>query len=160
MAAPSRSIRGPGSRTGASSGATIIGMKELRSELRILEDPRTWTRELAGVYRTVGKKASGHAQAEARSMGHEQSHFGDAIKGRGTVSGARLVIAGKAGSDGAFYGAKQFGQFNDWVGSSWDVAVYGQGPYALNSSLARHMPEYLTDFRYGIDSLTKRAFPD
>jgi len=48
----------------------------------------------------------------------------------------------------------------EWVGNAWDVAVVGQGPYAINSTLATNR-DYIVE-RYGrsFDELARRAFPD
>lgn len=174
MAAPSTRRRGAGTRTGSTSGAAVEvqGLAELRRELRRLENPREWTKELGRVQRDVAKKAAGWAQTSAKGMGGPQSHFATAIRGRGGVTGARIVVA-RPEANAAFWGAKKrtgwyaryrysqsTGQQHPrWVGASWDVAKAGEGPYAINASLAARMPEIERMYLAGIDALTKRAFP-
>lgn len=172
MAPPSASRRSVGVRTGSTSGAQIVGLKELRKELKKLEDGKAFSRELGRGLRMVAKKAAGHAQAEARSLGGAQRHFAGAIRGRGGATGARLVIADDT-ANAAFWGAKQKwtgwnarnsgkGPANqpDWIGNTWQVAERGQGPIALNDSLATHMPEYVEDIYQVLEDVTRGAFPN
>lgn len=173
MAPPSRTRYDPRARTGSSSGAQIVGLRELRKELKKLEDGKAMTRELGRGLRAVAKKAEGHAQSAARSFGGPQRHFAGKIKGRGGATGARLVIQDGA-ANAAFWGAKQKwtgwnarnsgdgGSANqpDWIGNTWEVAQLGQGPIVLNDSLATHMPEYIEDIYQVLGDVTRPAFPD
>ena len=166
MAAPSKGIRGPGTRSGSSSGVEVVGLSAFRKELRQLEDPKPWTRELGKVNRELAKKGAEWAQAEARGMGGEQKHFADAIRGYGSAASARVGIASANkgqknwGAYGAFWGSKVNPQFDWWVGASWDVAVHGQGPYAINDALATRIRQLEALYINGIEDITRRAFPD
>lgn len=90
-------------------------------------------------------------------MGGEQRHFASAIKGRGTVTGARIQIDGLAGSDGAFWGAKQYRQFNPWVGNSWSAGVAGQGPYAINDTIAEMQDEIQQMYLDGVQRVIRSS---
>jgi hypothetical protein len=186
MAPPSARRRGPNSRTGSTSGAdldkaaSVVGLKELRRELKKLENPREWSKELAKVQRTVAQDVAAKAQIKASGMGGVQKHFAKAIRGRGTVLGARIAVGGRKSRNGgaeanaAFWGAKKRTgfyaryRFKDstaqqhptWIGNSWDVAVKGQGPYAINDAIAEELPETIDKYADAVLALTRRAFPD
>lgn len=145
----------------------VVGLKELRRELRRLDDPRGWTKQLTAVNRGLGRQGAQWAQGAAGGMGGVQAHFAGSIRGYGNASGARIGVAGKANA--AFWGAKQRTGWNarnqtanqpEWVGAGWEVAVAGQGPYAINSALAAHVDDIVDLYAEGIDDLTRRAFPD
>lgn len=170
MAAPSASRRGAGSRSGSTSGVQILGLKELRTELRKLENPRQWTTALGKVQRDIAKQVAEWSRSTAAGMGGPASHapFTKAIVGRGTVTGARIQI-NNPDAYAAFWGAKQRSGWNvgnstpnlpRWVGNSWDVGVAGQGPYAINDTIADRMDDIVRAYREGIDELTAEAFGD
>lgn len=150
------------------AAAQVVGLDELRRELRKLEEPRAWSKELGAVHRVIGRKAAGWAQAEAGRMGGVQKHFATAIRGYGTVQAARIAVA-RPEANAAFWGAKQRTGWNAgnqtpnqpaWVGNSWQAGVRGQGPYAMNDALADHIDDVIDEYGDGIDRLTRRAFPD
>lgn len=165
--------RGATSVSGASSGVQIVGLPELRRELRKLDDPKGWTKELSLANRTIAKKAAAWAQSEASGMGGPQAHFARAIRGYGTVTGARIGI-NNGNANAAFWGAKKrtgwyargrysgsSGQQHErWIGNGWDVARRGQGPYAINASLADNLNRIVDLYGDAIDDITRRAFPD
>jgi hypothetical protein len=177
MAAPSRARRAAGARTGSSSGPAVqvVGLPEFRAKLRQLVNPREWSKKLGHVQREIAKKVAQWAQAEARGMGGPQRHFAGAIRGRGGVAGARIQI-GNEDANAAFWGAKQRsgwfvasryaaywgsdGQHSPWVGNSWDVGAFGQGPYAINPTIAEHRDDIVKAYREGLMELAAEAFPD
>lgn len=175
MAAPSQRGHRGSSRSGSSSGAAIhvIGLKEFRRELKKLEGSREWNLMLAREQRDIARKAAGWSQDKARGMGRSpQSHFANMIKGRGGATGARVSIDSTANA--AFWGAKKRtgfyaryrfrmstgSQHPAWVGAGWDVAVAGQGPYAINAALAAHVDDIVRLYGEGIDRVTQAAFPN
>lgn len=181
MAAPSASRRGIGARTGSTSGANIgargavqiVGLKEFRQKLKELDNPREWSKKLGQVQREIAKRVAAWSAGEAEGMGGPQGHFAKAIKGRGGVTGARIQIANES-ANAAFWGAKQRSgwfarsrysaydggglQHPRWVGNSWDVGVAGQGPYAINDTIADRMDEIVKDYREGMTALAAEAF--
>lgn len=146
----------------------IVGLAELRKELRRLDDPRGWAKELTAVHRRLARTGLSWVQAEAESMGGPYARFAAGLSARGRAAGAAISVsrkvAGRNGKafipNGVFYGSKQFPQFDRWVGNSWDVGVAGQGPYAINPAIAAHMGDIIDTYAAGIDDLTARAFPD
>lgn len=168
MAAPSKGIRGPGTRSGSTSGVEVLGLSAFRKELRQLEDPKPWTRELGKVNREVAKQGAEWARAAASAMGGPQKHFAGAIRGYGSAASARIAIKDQD-AYAAFWGAKQRTGWNagnqtpnqpEWVGNSWDAAVRGQGPYAINDALATRIRQLEALYINGINDITRRAFPD
>lgn len=71
----------------------VVGLAELRKELRRLEDPKGWGRDLSKVNRTLARELAPKAQASASAIGGQTGHFAKAIRGYGSVTGARLGIA-------------------------------------------------------------------
>lgn len=153
----------------ARAAIEVEGLKEFRKELRQLADGKTWSRELGQVQRHLAKKVAGWAQGDARGMGGSFAHFAGSVKGAGGVAGAKIAVDPKANA--TFWGAKKRTGWNarnpnsraqhpEWVGSSWDVGVQGQGPYAINSAIASHLPEIEREYWDGLEGLFARAFPD
>lgn len=198
MAAPSQGASSPRARSGSSSGAAIRvdGVKEFRRELKKLENPRYWSREFGRTNRAVAEFAAQKARRLAASGGDARlgtnhrkmvRHFASHIRGRGTVTGARIGLrgAGNPISSGALWGAKgrsgwylersletrrldssgrvivEYGggrdQFPRWVGNDWDVAKLNQGPYAINPALYLHMPQIVDKYGEAVDDLARRA---
>lgn len=158
----------------AAAAVQVVGLAELRKELRKLEEPKGWTRELAKVHRTLARDLQPRAQAEAASLGGQQRHFAKAIKGYGNASGARLGIAsaGKGqrnwGANAATWGVKdnvtgwnRSGTPNlkvPWVGNTWDVQQ-GQGPQPIVNTIVRETPHIVNAYGGMVDDLTRLAFP-
>ena len=64
-----------------------------------------------------------------------------------------------------WYGAAQFRQsagqqFAAWVGNDWEVAVAGQGPYAINDALAKHLKDIEEFFLKAVDRTTAAVYPE
>ena len=165
---------GAASRTGASSGVEVIGLKEFRRGLKAVG--AEWPKELRRVHKTIADRGAALAQGFASGMGGVQAKAAGAIRGRANQRSARIGVAGGRGSpmaNVAFWGAKRHSgwyaaarysdsppQHPPWVGNSWEPAVFGQGPYAINPALARYLPELLDEYGQMIDRLAADAFPD
>ena len=113
-------------------------------------------------------------------MGGVQAKAAGAIRGSGNARNAKVGVkpsksarSGTAMANVAFWGAqKRTGwyakknspqgkqQHPDWVDSNWDPAVAGQGPYAINTALARHMDDIQDAYMAALDRLASAAFPD
>ena len=154
---------------------TTKGISEFRKELKALG--KEWPRQVGMVNRVVAKKASEKARYRAASGRPIQRRAAGAIKGTGTVAGAAVAVkpgAATAMANVAFWGVKRrVGWYAQdryagsspqrhpaWIGSSWQVGVAGQGPYAINDAIAEYGDELLADWRDGMTELTARAFPD
>lgn len=166
----------PASRTGSSSGADIVGLKEFRRELRALG--AEWPKELRKVHKTIADEGADRARSVARGMGGQQAKYAGAIKGTANQREARIGVLGggrNAGANAAFWGAKRrsgwYGwrryidtdgrpQFKPWVGNAWTAASHTGGPYAINSALAQYVPRLLGRYEEMIDELARRAFPE
>jgi len=141
----------------------IEGLAGFRKELRKLESETNWNLELTRGMRSIAQKVAAWSQDEATAMGGQQAHFAGALFGRATASQARVEIAGKRTPKGkvranpAFWGTKAQG---NWIGTSWDVGVMGEGPYAINAAIYEHGDDILDDLRRLIDDITREAFGD
>ena len=157
----------------AAPAVQVVGLTELRRELRKLEEPRGWTRELSSVHRTLALDLEPKAQAAAASLGGQQRHFARSIKGYGSATGARLGIA-SAGKGQKNWGANAatWGVVDNitgwnrsstpnlkvrWVGNTWDVAQ-GQGPEPIVDTIVRETPHIVNSYGGMVDDLTRRAF--
>lgn len=167
MAAPRRQSAPSGSTSGADL-VRIDGLKELRKALRAAEDPKAWGKELGRANRDGARQVAAWAQATAQAMGGPFAHFAPQISGRATQTAARIQIDstanatfwGAKGRSGWNYGNDGAPQHPEWVGSSWDVGVVGQGPYAINDTIARRSVEIDVIYRAVIDRIAGEAFPD
>lgn len=159
----------------AGPAVQVEGLSGWLREVRRLEEPKTWTRELVGTHKAIAKHIEPLAQAEARSLGSQQRHFAGAIKGYGTTTAARLAIqGGRKGQRNWGANASTWGVVDNvtgwnrsstpnlkvsWVGNSWDIAQ-GQGPTALVNPIVRETPWVINTYGRAFDSLSRRAFPD
>lgn len=159
----------PRSSITGGAGAEVVGLDEFRRGLKQMENPSRWARELGLAQRKIGREAGGWARFEAQGMGGPFAHFADSIKGTGGVAGAKITIDPVANA--AYWGAKKrTGWYADdrflgepsqhppWVGNSWDVAVDGQGPYAINPALAAHVDDIVDLYGQAIDRVAADAF--
>lgn len=153
----------------------VEGLNAWRRELRKLEEPKVWTKELAAGNRGLAKSLAPLAQHRARSLGGQQRHFAEAIRGYGSASSARLGISsgGKGqrnyGANASTWGVKDnVSGWNKsktpnlkvpWVGNTWDIAA-GQGPTAIVETIVAETPYIIRTYGGVIDSVTRRAFPD
>lgn len=159
--------------SGSTSGAELRGFTEFRKELKALGPE--WPKELRKVYKATSDRAANWARAKARAMGGVQEKFAGAIRGYANQRSARVGVntGPRSGAGPAFWGAKRHtgwyakGRYHDstpqhppWVGNSWDAAVHGQGPYAINAALADHLDDVVDEFAEMVDDLTHRAFPE
>lgn len=161
-------------RSGATSGVEIVGVKEFRRALKRLGSE--WPKELRRVHKEIGDLGLRYSQAEARLMGGVQARSASALRSKANQRSARIGVTPGRGApmaNVAFWGAKAHTgwyakpryrggppQHPPWVGNTWEAAVMGQGPYAINPALARHMDEILDAYAEAIDRLADAAFPE
>ena len=129
---------------------TIRGEEALAKALAAA--PAAMKRELRKSHRGVAKKAQGWTRAAAAAGTPQQRRAANAIKASATSTAARLDIkpgVKTQGALGTFYGAKQYRQFPEWVGSSWKPATQGEGPQPINDALAKHEMDIITEFEAG-----------
>jgi len=148
----------------------VVGLDEFRKELRQLDDPKAWNKELSAAHRVIGREAAARARSEATSMGGPQKHFARAIRGYGSAAGARIGLANRD-ANAAFWGAKQDrtgwnagngGRPNQpkWIGNTWPVGDPNRGPYAINPAIHDYLPQAEETYGDALDDLMRRAFPD
>lgn len=148
----------------AGPAVQTVGYKELKAGLRSADTGMA--RELTKVQRELAQWLAPQAQAAAGAEGGSTRHFAGKISGRGTQAGARLEVASVANA--AFWGAKQRTGWNagnatanqkPWVGAGWDAGGPG-GPYAMNPTIARNLPQIEERYGDGLAELLRNAFPD
>lgn len=166
----------PTSRSGASSGATIVGLNEFRRELARIGPE--WPKALRAVHRVIADEGAKRARARARGGTRLQARAASAIGGKATATSAAIGVFPSAHSDAmanvAFWGAKKhtgwYARFRysdsetpqhpEWVGNTWDVATATGGPYAINAALHTYLPQLEDEYLDMIDNLARRAFPE
>jgi hypothetical protein len=137
---------------------TVVGLKELRRDLKAAGADSEWTKGLGQANREIARDVAGWSQSEARSMGGPFAHFAGDIVGRATQIGARVEVRPVANA--AFWGAKKTTGWNAgqgrtpnqprWVGASWQPGGPG-GPYAINPTIERHRSQIDDRFLAVID---------
>lgn len=156
---------------GGSGGVEVTGLREFRKALKAMH-PR-WPQALADVHKQIAEQGAEASRFQAYGMGGVQRKAADGIRGIGNMREARIGVSGGI-SNAAFWGAKKrtgwyanpryrvSGAPNlpQWVGNSWEPAVAGQGPYAINDALAAYMPRLMDEYADMIEKLSKAAFPE
>lgn len=152
----------------------VDGLKEFRASLKEMH-PR-WPEAMKAAHETIATEAARDSRSAARLMGGVQAKSASAIGGKATQREARIAVLPSrldAMAAVAFWGAKRRtgwyspGRYRNstrqhpvWVGNSWEVAVPGQGPYAINNTLARNLRRYLDRYFDEIQDLAAKAFPE
>lgn len=152
----------------------VQGLTEFRRALRAM-DP-AFARELSKTHRGIAKRAGMASRTKAQSLGAPQRREAGAIGWSGTMTGAVVRVSQSARfpfANPTFWGrtsrtgwyaekwaASHSGRAQGlpWVGSSWDVGVRGQGPYAINDAIADELPSIMKDYSEALDDLFGRAF--
>lgn len=165
----------PANPTGASSGIQVVGLKEFRKALAMLDG--NWPAAMSLAHQKIASRGAAYARAQARGMGGVQAKSASAIGERHSERDARVAVLPSKYLDPmanvAFWGAKRHTgwyarlrysnstpQHPKWVGASWEPMVAGQGPYAINEALAYRKEELLDEYFEAIDGIAQRAFPD
>lgn len=152
--------------------AVIQGIKDFRRELKALGPE--WPQELRRVHEQIARRGAALSRGRAAGMGGVQAKAQSTIKGRGNQRQATIAVSGMKGiGNVAFWGAKKrtgwFGaskyrgqpsQHPHWVGNSWEVAMAGQGPYAINDALAADLDDILNQYMDMVTNLAAKAFPE
>lgn len=60
---------------------------------------------------------------------------------------------------GAFFGARRYAQFPEWIGNQWDAGDSVDGRYGVPFAIARELPEILDIYGDGLEELAAKAFP-
>lgn len=152
----------------AAPAVRVEGLDDFRRDLKQLEGASRWNKELGKAQRTIGTKVAGWSASTASGMGGPFAHFAGAIKGAGGATGAKVSVAAQANA--TFWGAKKNTGWNvnarpgsrpqhpAWVGASWEAGVAGQGPYAINNTIAAHTDDILRMYGEAVDQVAADAF--
>ncbi len=152
----------------------IQGIEELRRELRA--SGVNADKALKKVYRRVARMEQTHARRNAVAVGGVYAKARTAIRGDQTARSASVGVSNSGRipfAQAAYWGTKKRtgwyagGQYHDhprqhpeWVGNTWDVGRFDQGPYVINFTIAEDMPEIIDKFWSGIDETFADAFDD
>lgn len=132
------------------------GFDEFRRLLRAAEG--NWDGALREANRQIGMGVAGKARGMTDSR--QQAAAAGAIVGRGDRRGAKIAVTrSPAFAQGAFYGAKQYPQFPEWVGNTWEVGGSG-GPHAVNPAIRSNLPDIIDAYGDAFEKICARAFPD
>lgn len=146
---------------------TVLGLSELKRDLKATGSDPVWTKALAKANREVARDVAVWSASAAQSLGGPFAHFAGDIVGRGTQTGARVEVRPRANA--TFWGAEKRTGWNaghggapqhpKWVGASWRPGGPG-GPYAINPTIETHGPQIDQRFLNNIDDITRQAFTD
>lgn len=151
------------------SAVHVRGLRAFQSELRAASPKLARAMRLAN--KQIGEKVAAEARSAATAMGGVQAKAAPAIVGAGEQTGAKIVINKGRDfkfADGAFFGAKQYERFPDWVGNQhempWPIGANSQGPglgpYAINPAIFRSIPAIEEFYLDAFEDAVKGAFPD
>ena len=152
----------------------IEGMKEFRRELRKVDGTKS-SKALKKVYRQVAQMEQRHARANATAAGGAFAKARTAIKGDQTIKSASLGISRSNRipfAAATFWGTKKRSgwyarerydqsrgqQHPEWVGNTWSVGSFTEGPYVINYTIAEDMDEIVGEFSKGLDEMFAEAF--
>lgn len=135
--------------------------------------PAAMKRELRASNTRTAKEAQRWARAAEMAGTPAQRHMATAIRGVGTSNAAilRIVPRGRtAGANPVYWGSSKRTGWNARhtdsrpqhpapIGFAWKPATFGQGPYAINDALARHLSDMTDIYLAGQVQALARAFP-
>ncbi len=131
------------------------GFDEFRRLLNAAEG--NWDGALREANRQIGTGVAGKARGATETA--QQAKAAGAISGLGDRRGAKIAVnRSPAFAQGAFYGAKQYPQFEAWVGNSWEVGGSG-GPYAINPTIRDSMSDIIDAYGDAFEKICALAFP-
>lgn len=159
----------------AEPSANVVGLPEFLRELRKMDG--NWDAALSLAHQKIASKGAAYSRAAARGMGGVQAKAASAIGEKHTPKRASIAVLPSRYLDEmanvAYWGAKQHSgwyrarryanstrQHPVWIGNSWEVAVRGQGPYAINDALASRRTELLDQYLIEISRIAHAAFPE
>jgi len=158
----------------------VEGMRELRAAFRKYGqevDGKRATSRLTKAYKSVSEMIATRSQAKARSGTKLQAKMAGAIRPAATVSKGPTLRVAKTGRNqaahAAFWGQKrrsgwfaadkykaydgQHQKLPEWVGAAWSVGKKGEGPYAINDTIADNTERIVLDLRSAIEAAAKDA---
>lgn len=108
----------------AASHVQIIGLKELRRDLRAWD--RKAPRLVTAAHRKIAKRVKTKAQGRATGLGSVAAKSAPAIGHIATMTGAGVKLDGVKHpyALGAEFGALQYPQFKPWTGNSPDAGYF------------------------------------
>lgn len=147
----------------------VRGLREFQAELRATHAklPRAMRIANTHIAEVVASNVRDKASTHRRRVVAKSA---PAIVGRGEQRAAKLVINKGTRyrfADGAFFGAKQFPQFEPWVGNqremAWPVGANdegpGRGPYAINPGIFEAIGDIEEFYLDAFEDAVKAAFP-
>ena len=153
----------------------VVGLREFLSMLRKMDG--NWDAALSLAHQKIASKGAAFSRSAARGKGGVQAKAASAIGEKHTPARASVAVLPSRYLDPmanvAFWGAKQHSgwyrkpryanstrQHPVWIGNNWEVAVHGQGPYAINDALATNREELLDQYLIEIERIAREAFPE
>lgn len=156
----------------AGPSLSIKGGREFRAALKAVD--RDFPKMLAKAHRVIAQDVGREARNEAGSLDPIQRAAARAIMGSGTQAAARIQVDTRKVPFGnvAFWGSKSrtgwyaaprfeggAPQSPPWVGNSWQPGEYGEGPYAINDTIARMRDRIIDEYGDALMDIARQAFP-
>lgn len=139
----------------AAESVQVIGLKELRAELRAIEGGG-WARELTKVNKAIAEDVATGTRSALSSMGGSAPKVAPTVKALAQQVRAQVSVGGSGGSIGELvamgnlWGASRYPQF----------PVHVPGGYGLYPTIARMHADIETRYVEMLGELVARAFPD
>lgn len=137
----------------AADAVQVVGLKELRAELRAIE-PGGWQKELTKVNKVIAEEIAAGTRSAFAALGGSAPKVAPTVKALAQQVRAQVSVGGTGQSVGELvamgnlFGATRFKQFPP------------TGQYALFPTIARMHAEIETRYVAMLGELLARAFPD
>lgn len=137
-------------------GAKVYGLRELRAELKKLDNATNLQDELKEANYKAADFIVQHAKATAGGVSRQAAAAAESLRASRTASRAQVLIGSAAVpfALGAEFGSQRYKQFPAWRGNS-----IGAG-YFLWPTIRERMDEVVEYYGDELDKITRKAFPD
>lgn len=143
----------------ARAAVTVSGIADFQRELR--KANREFPRELRKANKNAADLVRDKSRMAAATATRQQAKAARGIGSVAQTRSAAVTVTNGARSPfaiGAFFGAKQYAQFEPWTGNQWTPGD-GGGPYVIGPAIQRNMDNILDTYGEAVEALAKRAFP-
>ncbi|MCP3855923.1 MAG: hypothetical protein GY698_14495 [Actinomycetia bacterium] len=134
-------------------------LRDIQRELKRLDDPRRWTREL----RVVNKNAAEFIAAKARDKAVTpiERLTAKSIKAQGEQRRSKVSIGGARApwALGGEFGSIQYRQFRPWRGNQWTAMPSDVG-YLVHPAIEENRDEFTERYANDVQAFLGDAFPD
>lgn len=138
------------------AGAKVYGLRELRAELKKLDNAADLQDELKDANFKAADFVVEHAKRKAGTVSRQAAAAAESLRASRAAARAQVLIGSAAVpfALGAEFGSHVYKQFPTWRGNS-----IGAG-YFLWPTIRERMDEVVEYYGEELDKITRKAFPD